>query len=173
LGLKTVCIEKRGALGGTCLNVGCIPSKALLNSTHKYDDAKRHFGAFGIKTTGLEFDLPAMMAQKDQAVAGLTKGIEGLFKKNKVTYVKGYGRFADANTIEVEGANGTKTTWKTKNTIIATGSEPVELPFMKFNDFGDKTCVSSTGALTLPKVPPPPRRAAAARSSSPPRHHLA
>ena len=152
LGLKTVCIEKRGALGGTCLNVGCIPSKALLNSTHMYHEAKHHFGSFGIKTGALEYDLPAMMAQKDQAVSGLTKGIEGLFKKNKVTYVKGYGRFTDANTIEVDGLNGQKTVWKTKNTIIASGSEPVELSFMKFNEDGAKTCVSSTGALILPKA---------------------
>eukprot|EP00960_Hanusia_phi_P060950 764678-Hanusia_phi.AAC.5 len=86
-------------------------------------------------------------------IAGLTKGIEGLFKKNKVEYAKGYGRFVDATTIEVEGLDGKKTQIKAKNTIIATGSEPVELPFMPFNDFTDRTCVSSTGALMLDKVP--------------------
>jgi len=108
---------------------------------------------YGISTTGLSLDLPKLLAQKDAAVDGLTKGIEGLFKKNGVQYVKGYGRMADANTVEVEGADGTKTSIKTKNTILATGSEPVELPFMKFNDFTDRTCVSSTGALLLEKVP--------------------
>jgi dihydrolipoamide dehydrogenase len=86
------------------------------------------------------------------AVSGLTVGIEGLFKKNKVTYEKGYARFVNATTIEVEAADGKKTQIKTKNTIIASGSEPVELPFMKFNDFTDRTCVSSTGALLLDKV---------------------
>lgn len=108
---------------------------------------------YGISTTGLSLDLPKLLAQKDAAVDGLTKGIEGLFKKNGVQYVKGYGRMADANTVEVEGTDGTKTSIKTKNTILATGSEPVELPFMKFNDFTDRTCVSSTGALLLEKVP--------------------
>lgn len=153
LGLKTVCVEGRGALGGTCLNVGCIPSKALLNSSQYYHDANKHFADYGIEVSDLKINLPKMMEQKSTAVDGLTKGIEGLFKKNKVEYVKGYGSFKDAHTIEVAGADGAKTTITTKNTIIATGSEPVELPFMKFNDFGDKTCVSSTGALMLEKIP--------------------
>jgi len=153
LGMKTICVERRGALGGTCLNVGCIPSKALLNSSHKYHEAAHHFKDMGITVDGLKMDVAGMQKQKSDAVSGLTKGIEGLFKKNKVTYVKGHGRFTDANTIEVELMDGGKQTIKTKNTIIATGSEPVELPFMPFNDFGAKTCVSSTGALLLEKIP--------------------
>eukprot|EP00287_Rhodomonas_sp_CCMP768_P000673 CAMPEP_0196752378 /NCGR_PEP_ID=MMETSP1091-20130531/86923_1 /TAXON_ID=302021 /ORGANISM="Rhodomonas sp., Strain CCMP768" /LENGTH=472 /DNA_ID=CAMNT_0042100305 /DNA_START=111 /DNA_END=1529 /DNA_ORIENTATION=+ len=153
LGLKTICVEGRGALGGTCLNVGCIPSKALLNSSHMYHDATKHFKDYGIEVGEVKIDLPKMMEQKSAAVDGLTKGIEGLFKKNKVEYVKGYGKFKDAHTIEVDGVDGTKTTITAKNTIIATGSEPVELPFMKFNDTTDKTCVSSTGAIALEKIP--------------------
>ncbi|EKX42250.1 hypothetical protein GUITHDRAFT_153631 [Guillardia theta CCMP2712] len=153
LGLKTICIEKRGALGGTCLNVGCIPSKALLNSSQMYFDATSHFKNYGINVGNVTLDIKTMMSQKESAVDGLTKGIEGLFKKNKVEYAKGYGRFVDATTIEVEGLDGKKTNIKAKNTIIATGSEPVELPFMPFNDFTDRTCVSSTGALLLDKVP--------------------
>jgi len=153
LGLKTVCIEKRGALGGTCLNVGCIPSKALLNASNMYHEANKHFKDYGVECGGLTLNLSKMMEQKDGAVDGLTKGIEGLFKKNKVTYEKGYGRFVDATTLEVEAADGKKTQIKAKNTIIASGSEPVELPFMQYNDFTDRTCVSSTGALLLDKVP--------------------
>jgi len=153
LGLKTVCIEKRGALGGTCLNVGCIPSKALLNSSQMYHDANKHFKDYGIEVSGLKIHLKKMMGQKDTAVKGLTGGIEGLFKKNKVTYEKGYGRFVDATTLEIESEDGTKSQIKAKNTIIATGSEPVELPFLPFNDFTDRTCISSTGALLLDKIP--------------------
>ena len=95
LGLKAVCVEGRGTLGGTCLNVGCIPSKALLNSSHKYEDATKHFADYGIQVDNVAIDVGKMMAQKEQAVGGLTKGIEGLFKKNKVKYVKGWGKVID------------------------------------------------------------------------------
>ena len=130
---------------------GCM--QALLNSSQMYHDANKHFKDYGIEVTGLSVDLKKLMDQKDKAVAGLCGGIEGLFKKNKVTYEKGYARFIDDTTIQVEAADGTKSEVKAKNTIIATGSEPVELPFLPFNDFTDRTCVSSTGALLLDKVP--------------------
>jgi dihydrolipoamide dehydrogenase len=99
LGLSTVCIEKRGALGGTCLNVGCIPSKALLNISHKYHELTHDFKSFGINATGVTHDWAKTQENKDGVVSSLTKGIEGLFRKNKVTYVKGSGAFVDANTM--------------------------------------------------------------------------
>ena len=101
-GLKTVCIEKRGSLGGTCLNVGCIPSKALLNATHKYHEAQHSFKDLGIVAKDISMDFGQLMKQKDKAVTGLTSGIEYLFKKNKVDYVKGYGKFSSSNEIEVD-----------------------------------------------------------------------
>mmetsp|Transcript_6970 Transcript_6970/g.10204 ORF Transcript_6970/g.10204 Transcript_6970/m.10204 type:complete len:497 (+) Transcript_6970:141-1631(+) len=146
LGLKTACVEKRGALGGTCLNVGCIPSKALLNGTHKLHEAHHEFKEWGIEgAENLSVNLDQLMSKKDEAVTGLTQGIEGLFKKNKVDYVKGWGKIKDKNTIEVEGKE-----YGTKNIIIATGSEPTELPFMPFDE---EKIVSSTGALALKEIP--------------------
>ncbi|XP_020273756.1 dihydrolipoyl dehydrogenase, mitochondrial isoform X2 [Asparagus officinalis] len=150
LGLKTTCIEKRGALGGTCLNVGCIPSKALLHSSHMYHEAVHAFPNHGVKFSQLEVDLPAMMAQKDKAVSGLTRGIEGLFKKNKVNYVKGYGKFAAPNEISVETLEGGNTVIKGKNIIIATGSDVKSLPGVTIDE---KKIVSSTGALALSEIP--------------------
>jgi len=102
LGLKTVCIEKRGSLGGTCLNVGCIPSKALLNISHKYEEANKHFDEMGLEVKGLDYNWDRVMTKKTKIVDGLTKGIEGLFKKNKVDYVKGYGSFSGSNTIAID-----------------------------------------------------------------------
>ena len=107
-GLKTVCIEKRGSLGGTCLNVGCIPSKALLNSTHKLHEAQHDFKEFGIIAKDVSIDYPQLMKYKDKAVKGLTSGIEYLFKKNKVDYVKGWGKFTSATEIEVDVNGGGK-----------------------------------------------------------------
>ena len=127
-GLKTVCIEKRGSLGGTCLNVGCIPSKALLNSTHKYHEAKHGLKEFGVVTGEVKIDFPVLMKYKDKAVKGLTSGIEFLFKKNKVDYVKGYGKFSSKNEIDVDINGGGTEKIKAKNIIIATGSEPSPLP---------------------------------------------
>lgn len=152
LGLKSVCIEKRGTLGGTCLNVGCIPSKALLNSSHKYEEAKHHFADYGIKADNVTFDLDQMMKQKDKAVTGLTGGIEYLLKKNKVDYMKGWGRFEDANTIAVDMNEGGTETIKVKNTIIATGSEPSPLPGGALA-IDEGRVVSSTGALSFTEVP--------------------
>ncbi|CAN6466585.1 unnamed protein product [Victoria cruziana] len=150
LGLKTTCIEKRGTLGGTCLNVGCIPSKALLHSSHMYHEAKHAFPAHGVKFAQLEVDLAAMMAQKDKAVAGLTKGIEGLFKKNKVTYLKGAGKLISSSEVSVDGLDGSSTVVKGKNIIIATGSDVKSLPGIVIDE---KKIVSSTGALALTEIP--------------------
>lgn len=146
LGLKTICVEKRKTLGGTCLNVGCIPSKALLSSTHHYQFTKKHAADFGIKVTGTEMDYGAMHAQKSKAVSSLCGGIEHLFKKNKVEWVKGAASFKSADTLEV----GEDTITATKGIVIATGSEPTPLPFMPFDE---KVIVSSTGALDIPTPP--------------------
>ncbi len=145
LGMNVACVEMRGALGGTCLNVGCIPSKALLHSSHKFHDAKHHFASIGIKGD-VSLDLSAMMADKDKKVVELTKGIEFLFKKNKVTYVKGRGAVKSSSEVVVDG----KETLKTKRILIATGSDVMRLPGVEIDE---KKIVSSTGALTLDKVP--------------------
>ncbi|KAG9454758.1 hypothetical protein H6P81_007662 [Aristolochia fimbriata] len=150
LGLKTTCIEKRGTLGGTCLNVGCIPSKALLHSSHMYHEAKHSFANHGVKFSQVEVDLPAMMSQKDKAVSNLTRGIEGLFKKNKVNYVKGFGKFVSPSEVAVDTLDGASTTVKGKNIIIATGSDVKSLPGVTIDE---KKIVSSTGALALSEVP--------------------
>nr|GMD73990.1 dihydrolipoyl dehydrogenase, mitochondrial [Ipomoea batatas] len=150
LGLKTTCIEKRGTLGGTCLNVGCIPSKALLHSSHMYHEATHSFANHGVKFSSVELDLPAMMAQKDEAVSDLTKGIEGLFKKNKVNYVKGYGKFLSPSEITVDTIDGGETVVKGKSIIIATGSDVKGLPGITIDE---ERIVSSTGALALKEVP--------------------
>ncbi|XP_059429004.1 dihydrolipoyl dehydrogenase, mitochondrial [Corylus avellana] len=150
LGLKTTCIEKRGALGGTCLNVGCIPSKALLHSSHMYHEAKHAFANHGVKFSSVEIDLPAMMGQKDKAVSNLTRGIEGLFKKNKVTYVKGYGKLISPSEVSVDTVDGDNTIVKGKNIIIATGSDVKSLPGITIDE---KRIVSSTGALALSEIP--------------------
>lgn len=123
-----MCIEKRGSLGGTCLNVGCIPSKALLNSTHKFVEAKHDFKEFGVITGEVKIDFPVLMKYKDKAVKGLTSGIEFLFKKNKVDYIKGTGKFSSQNEIDVDINGGGVEKIKAKNIIIATGSEPSPLP---------------------------------------------
>ena len=152
-GLKTVCIEKRGSLGGTCLNVGCIPSKALLNATHKYHDAQHTFKDLGIIAKEVSIDFGQLMKQKDKAVVGVSFGIEYFLKKNKVDSVKGYGKFASSYVIEEVDLNqGGKETIKAKNIIIATGSEPSTLPGNSI-PIDEKYVVSSTGALSLPNIP--------------------
>jgi dihydrolipoamide dehydrogenase len=150
LGLKTAIIEKRGKLGGTCLNVGCIPSKALLHASEYFEAAAKTFPSMGVKVSGLALDLQQMMKQKDDAVDGLTKGVEFLMKKNKVDYIKGAGRLMSANTIEVTGPDGAKQTVNAKNIVIATGSVPADLPGIEIDE---ERIVSSTGALTLSDVP--------------------
>jgi dihydrolipoamide dehydrogenase len=145
LGLKVACVEKRGTLGGTCLNVGCIPSKALLNSSHLYEEAAHSFANHGIKATGLSIDVKAMQKHKDDIVSGLTKGIEGLFAKNKVTYVKGEGKITAKGEVTVG-----KEVLKTKNIVIATGSDIVNLPGVKVD--GEKI-VTSDEAIHLKSAP--------------------
>jgi dihydrolipoamide dehydrogenase len=150
LGLKVAVIEKDKTLGGTCLNVGCIPSKALLQSSELYLEAQHDFAGHGIKLESVKLDLATMMARKNKIVGELTGGIEFLFKKNKITGIKGLGKIINANTIEVTDANGVKVEIQAKNIMIATGSTPVELPFLKFDE---KKILSSTGALALDYVP--------------------
>ena len=152
LGLKTAIVEKRGALGGTCLNVGCIPSKALLQSSHHYHMAATEFEHHGIIAKGLSFDLKAMMGRKDKVVSDLTQGVEFLMKKNKVDYVIGEGTIKAAGEVVItppkKGAK--KQTLKTDNILIATGSDVAPLPGVKIDE---KQIVSSTGALDLNTVP--------------------
>jgi dihydrolipoamide dehydrogenase len=150
LGMKVACVEMRGTLGGTCLNVGCIPSKALLNASHHYHAAQHDFKKMGIKTTGLEIDFPQMMKSKVKAVTGLTKGIEGLFKKNKVDYVVGKGTISEPNTVTAALNAGGEQKLTTDNIIIATGSEPSSLPGI---DVDEERIVTSTGALELKEIP--------------------
>jgi dihydrolipoamide dehydrogenase len=150
LGLKTAVIEKDKTFGGTCLNVGCIPSKALLQSSEYFYEASHDFANHGIKLDGVSLDLPTMMARKDKIVKDLTGGVEFLFKKNKITSLKGYGKILSATTVEITAADGTKSVIESKNIVIATGSVPVELPFLKYDE---KKILSSTGALALDYVP--------------------
>ncbi|KAJ3409095.1 dihydrolipoamide dehydrogenase precursor [Chytridiales sp. JEL 0842] len=150
LGLQTACVEGRGALGGTCLNVGCIPSKALLHNSHYYHLAHDEFKKRGIEISGLKLNLDTMMKQKEKAVSGLTRGVEGLLKKNKADYVKGWGTITSPKEVSVAGADGSKTVLKTKNIIIATGSEPSPFPGIEVDE---EVIVTSTGALSLKKVP--------------------
>ena len=149
LGKKTACIESRGSLGGTCLNVGCIPSKSLLNLSENYQKAK-NFDKIGIEIGSLKLNLPKMMKNKEKAVTVLTKGIEFLFKKNKVTYFKGLGSLTGTNQISVISSDNKKENIEAKNIILATGSEAVSLPGIEFDE---EKIVSSTGALSLKEVP--------------------
>ena len=149
LGQKTACIESRGSLGGTCLNVGCIPSKSLLNLSENFHKAK-NFEKIGIEVGSLKLNLPKMMKNKEKAVTVLTKGIEFLFKKNKVTYFKGIGSITANNRISIISKDNKKENIEAKNIIIATGSDPVSLPGVKFDE---EKIVSSTGALSLKNVP--------------------
>lgn len=150
LGLKTAVIEKDQTLGGTCLNVGCIPSKALLQSSEVYHEALHEHAKHGVDVSGVKLNLDTMMARKNKIVSDLTGGIEFLFKKNKITSLKGFGKILTTNTVEVTSSEGNKQVVTAKNIIIATGSVPVELPFLKFDE---KRILSSTGALALDHVP--------------------
>jgi dihydrolipoamide dehydrogenase len=152
LGLKVACVEPRATLGGTCLNVGCIPSKAMLHASELYEEANSGaLAKFGIGFAQVSLDLATMLAEKDKAVAELTGGIEFLFKKNKVEWVKGLGRFKAAHTLEILDAKGKPArTLTAKNIVIATGSDVAGLPGIEIDG---KTVISSTEALTLPKVP--------------------
>ena len=150
LGKKTACIESRGALGGTCLNIGCIPSKSLLHSSELFKKANSEFKSLGINTGNISIDITKMMQHKKKSVDTLTKGVEFLFKKNKVNYFKGHGSFLDTNSIEIKLNDGTKKSIKGKNIVVATGSSVLSLPNITIDE---KVIVSSTGALSLPKIP--------------------
>jgi dihydrolipoamide dehydrogenase len=144
LGLKVACIETRDTLGGTCLNVGCIPSKSLLHATELYETAEKEFESMGMSAK-VSADVPKMIEKKAEVVDGLTKGIAFLFKKNKVDHIKGFGKIVGQGKVEVDGK-----VYETKNIVIATGSEVASLPFIKIDE---KKIVSSTGALELQSVP--------------------
>lgn len=150
LGLATVCVEMEKTLGGTCVNVGCIPSKALLTSSEHFEFARHAAAAHGVKVSGVALDLATMLKRKDDVVAQNTKGIEFLFRKNKVTWAKGRGTLEKGNVVRVAGADGTTTKYQAKHVIVATGSVAVELPFLKFDE---ERILSNVGALKIPEVP--------------------
>ena len=149
LGLKTGCIESRGTLGGTCLNVGCIPSKSLLNLSDMYKKAQKDYNNLGIEVGEVKLNLKKIMMNKSKSVQVLTKGVEFLFKKNKVSYIKGKGVLFSKNDVVVY-ENGKKTSYKSKNIVIATGSSSSSVPGIEINE---KNIISSTGAISLEKVP--------------------
>ena len=149
LGLKVACIEGRATLGGTCLNVGCMPSKALLHASEMYESAIKDFAGLGIDATA-SVNLPVMMQQKADSVGQLTKGIEFLFKKNKAEWIKGFARLAGDGKVVVKGEDGAERTLTAKNIVIATGSEPSGLPGVSVDQ---KRIVDSTGILSLPEIP--------------------
>ncbi|RUL87555.1 dihydrolipoyl dehydrogenase [Tautonia sociabilis] len=150
LGMKVACVEKRATLGGTCLNVGCIPSKALLDSSELYELACHRFSRHGITLDGVGLDLGAMMARKDQVVKELTQGVAGLFRKNKVEPVFGAATITGPNSVKIALNDGGERTIEANALCIATGSSPIELPFLKFDG---STIVDSTGALCFDRVP--------------------
>jgi len=150
LGLSVVCVEMDKTLGGTCVNVGCIPSKALLESSHHYEFAMHDAKAHGIGIGNLTLDLAAMLRRKTDVVAQNTKGIEFLFKKNKITWAKGKGTLREGNVVEVVGAGGDTTSFRARSVIIATGSVPIQLPFLPFDE---ERVHSNDGALRIPVIP--------------------
>ena len=150
LGLSTVCIEMDRTLGGTCVNVGCIPSKALLASSEHFDFARSHAAEHGLVLGEVRLDLARMLKRKDDVVGQNTKGIEFLFRKNKVAWLKGRGSLKPGNVVEVTGADGTTSTVRAKHVIIATGSVPIDLPFLRFDE---ERVLSNVGALRIPQVP--------------------
>lgn len=151
LGFKVACVEKRATLGGTCLNVGCIPSKALLHNSHLFHEAKDGMAAHGVKISGVELDLPAMMKNKDEVVGQNTRGVEFLFKKNKIDWLKGTARILGAGKVAVTGTDDAGVVeYACKHIIIASGSEVMPLPGVEIDE---KRIVSSTGGIALPEVP--------------------
>ena len=150
LGLKIACVETRKTLGGTCLNIGCIPSKSLLNSSEMYHKAQKEFNNLGVETGKIKLNLSKMMSNKNKSVLTLTKGIEFLFKKNKITHLKGKGSISAKGTVTVTDNSGKKISYKTSNIVIGTGSVSTSLPGIKIDE---KVVVSSTGAISFEKVP--------------------
>jgi Pyruvate/2-oxoglutarate dehydrogenase complex, dihydrolipoamide dehydrogenase (E3) component, and related enzymes len=149
LGYKTACIDHNDTLGGTCLNVGCIPSKSLLNLSEKFHNAK-NLSEKGIEIGEIRLNLEKMMKNKEKAVSTLTKGVEFLLKKNKVFIIKGHASFKDVNKILITDKNKNEKTIETEKTVICSGSEPISLPKVNFDE---KRILSSTGALSLKSVP--------------------
>ncbi|MBC7583099.1 MAG: FAD-dependent oxidoreductase, partial [Tardiphaga sp.] len=150
LGMKVAVVEKNATLGGTCLNIGCMPSKALLHASEMFEEAGHGFAKMGIKVAAPEIDLPQMMVFKQQGIDGNVKGVEFLMKKNKVDVVMGLGRVLGTGKVEVKAADGKTQVLETKNIVIATGSDVTRL---KGIEIDEKRIVSSTGALSLDKVP--------------------
>jgi dihydrolipoamide dehydrogenase len=150
LGLNTVCVEMDRTLGGTCVNVGCIPSKALLQSSEHVEFMRLHSAEHGIIVGEAHIDLAQMLKRKDDVVAQNTRGVEFLFKKNKVTWARGFGTLRAGNIVEVRADDGNITTYQAKDVILATGSVPIELPFLKFDE---ERVLSNVGALKIQKVP--------------------
>ena len=150
LGFSVACIEKRDRLGGTCLNIGCIPSKALLHSSEKFEEAQHSLASHGVKLGSVELDLATLLARKDKVVNDLTRGVEGLFKKNKITWIKGAGRITAPGKVHVDLVEGGAQELEVKHIIIATGSDSVPLPGVEVDE---KVIVTSTGALSLDPVP--------------------
>jgi dihydrolipoamide dehydrogenase len=150
LGLSTVCVEMDATLGGTCVNVGCIPSKALLQSSEHFEFARTHMAEHGVRVGDVTLDLPTMLTRKDRVVAANTRGIEYLFRKNKVTWAKGRGTLKPGNVVEVRAADGSTTTYRARDVVIATGSVPIALPFLPFDE--DRV-LSNVGALAMREVP--------------------
>jgi dihydrolipoamide dehydrogenase len=148
--LEVVCVEQDKTLGGTCVNVGCIPSKALLTSSEHFEFTKLHAAEHGVQPGIVTLDLPQMLRRKDDVVSQNTKGIEFLFRKNKITWAKGRGVLRVGNQVDVTAADGTVTSYQAKDVIIATGSVAIELPFLKFDE---QQVLSNVGALTIPRVP--------------------
>src|SRR5579862_4490013 len=152
LGLDTVCVEMDKTLGGTCVNIGCIPSKALLTSSEHFAFAQHDAAAHGVKLGDVSLDLATMLKRKDDVVGQNTKGIEFLFKKNKITWARGRGTLKAKNVVEVTGVSpdGKVQSFAAKSVVIATGSVPIPLPFMPFDE---ERILSNTGALKIPAVP--------------------
>ncbi len=150
LGMKVACVESREALGGTCLNVGCIPSKALLESSHHYHNLAHNFADHGIHAEKIRFDLGEMLKRKDQVVDTITKGVDYLFSKNKVTWLKGWGTLSAKNQVTVRSASGENSSYEARHVVVATGSAPIDLPIAPFDH---KDIIDSTDALSLPTVP--------------------
>src|ERR671912_33230 len=150
LGLKTAVVEKRATLGGTCLNIGCIPSKALLHASEAFEEAGKHFADLGISVGTPKLDLPKMMSFKDEGVDGNVKGVEFLLKKNKVDSLHGTARIAAQGKVEVRAEDGSAQILDTRNIVIATGSDVTRLPGVEIDE---KVVVSSSGALDLDRVP--------------------
>ncbi|MBI2602385.1 MAG: dihydrolipoyl dehydrogenase [Deltaproteobacteria bacterium] len=150
LGFSVACVEDRTSLGGTCLNVGCIPSKAMLESSHRYHQVQHELADHGIEVGKVSLDLKKMINRKNSVVTAITKGVEFLFKKNKITWLRGWGKVESAHSVSVQSRNGEKKTYEAKHIIIASGSVPIELPFAPFDH---KLIVDSTDALEFSRVP--------------------